>query len=123
MNGAKPYERRQKVRDVEKTFELREDTERLYACIQGACQCDALKDRNIGLGLAVHHHNQGISPDLSFRMLLYDKNDDVCSLSVKMTRRSSSSEEPPKKRMRYSVVDIKPATATCRNMKKLGEIC
>ena len=122
-NGAKPYERRQKSRNVEKTFELREDTERLYSCLQRACNCQSLKGRDVCLGLAVHHHQQAMSPELSFRMILYDEGGDGRTLSVKMTRPSSLPPEPSKKKIRFSVVKVQPAVSMCPSMKKLGDIC
>ena len=122
-SGAKPYEHRRKTRDVEKTFELREDSERLYYCLQRACNCQSLKDRNVGLGLAVHHHQHAMSPEMSFRMLLYDEGGDASTLSVKMTRPSSLPAEPSKKKIRFSVVKVQPAASKCSTMKKLGDIC
>ena len=64
-----------------------------------------------------------MSPELSFRMLLYDEGGDASTLSVKMTRPSSLPAEPSKKKIRFSYVKVQPAASKSPNMKKLGDIC
>jgi len=119
-NGAKPYERKQQTRKAHATFELRDDAEKLYKVMCKACSCQPLRQREVGLGLAVHHQDGATKSDLCFQLLLFDSNDSVCSMFVKMVKPSEACE-PAKKKVRFS-------TSTshgnpCDKMKKLQDIC
>ncbi|OQU99480.1 hypothetical protein CLAIMM_05110 [Cladophialophora immunda] len=88
-NHVKPYERKQQVRRAHTTFQLRGDSEKLYKVICRACNCQPLKQRNVGLGLAVHDHDNASTEDLCFQLLLFGPDDKVCKVSIKMMKRRS----------------------------------
>ena len=120
-NHAKPYERKQQVRRAHTTFELRDDAEKLYEAICKACNCRPLQQRDIGLGLAVHH--QSISTEaLSFQLLLFGSDDKVFALSVKMMK-ASGDAEPQRKKVRITLPKPRGAATPCDQMKRLQDIC
>lgn len=98
-NHAKPYERKQQMRKIHATFQLRDETERLYQVICKACSCQPCQQKDVGLGLAVHHRPGRASTDICFQILLFDSNKNVCATSVKMVK-ASEPYEPPKKKVR-----------------------
>lgn len=121
-NHAKPYERKQQMRKIHATFELRDETERLYRVMCKACSCQPCRQKDVGLGLAVHHHSGHASTDVCFRILLFDSNKNASATSVKMVKPPKPCE-PPKKKRRNGVLN-RPTTSSAGDaMKRLQDIC
>ncbi|KIW30686.1 hypothetical protein, variant [Cladophialophora immunda] len=121
-NHVKPYERKQQVRRAHTTFQLRGDSEKLYKVICRACNCQPLKQRNVGLGLAVHDHDNASTEDLCFQLLLFGPDDKVCKVSIKMMK-ASEPAEPPAKKVRIALPKSHVMSEPCDKVQRLHDIC
>jgi hypothetical protein len=119
-NHAKPYERKQQMRRVHASFELRDEIERLYQVICKACTCKPCQQKDVGLGLAVRHQPGRSSSEISFQILLFDSNGDVCSTSIKMAKASEPSE-PTTKKVRLDPATVKGNTSSLNLSQRLLE--
>ncbi|KAK7892627.1 hypothetical protein LTR67_006862 [Exophiala xenobiotica] len=121
-NRAKAYERKQQMRKIHASFELREEIERLYQAMCKACSCQPCQQKDVGLGLAVHNYPGQPTTDISFQIYLFDHNNNICATSVKMIKASEPSE-PPTKKVRIHFQKDQETYSSTQARKRLQDIC
>ena len=119
---AKPFERKQQSSRAHATFQLRQDTERLYQAISKACTCQPCQQRNVALGMAFHCYKPNDVANLSFQLLFFDAQDRMCATLVAFET-PESPQKSSKKRVRLNIPSIKIPHTTGAQLQKIQDIC